>query len=66
MKYMLWSLENKFYNLDGYRLRLALKSEKGLKFLGKVITNGRVRIDESEIKREELYRDDIVIGWTRE
>jgi hypothetical protein len=61
LKLELWDTESfKYYDLDGYRIRLAIKTEKGLKFLGKVNRKGWVKIN--EIKKEDLTREDIVIA----
>ncbi len=52
----------KYYDLDGNRLRLARKVDGRLKFIGRVDRRGRVRIDETELRKENLDRDDIVIA----
>lgn len=60
LKQKLFEGHPKYYNFDGYRLRLAVKTEKGLKFLGKADRRGWIKID--EIKREDLHREDVIIA----
>ncbi|MGB9760484.1 MAG: hypothetical protein ACP5KW_07755 [Thermoproteota archaeon] len=70
LKHEIWDFCDviKFYNLDGYRLRLAKKTEKGLKFLGKVKRRGLMKVEDwlggirSGIKEEDLYREDVVVA----
>ncbi|MGC9015073.1 MAG: hypothetical protein ACP5KW_11915 [Thermoproteota archaeon] len=50
----------KHYSFDGYRLRLARKTENNLEFLGKVVEGEVIVYD--EIKEEDLTREDIVIA----
>ncbi|MBO3798301.1 MAG: hypothetical protein QXI42_09670 [Thermoproteota archaeon] len=63
VKHELWSsLSGKYYDLEGYRLRLAKKTERGLRFLGKVNRKGWVIIDKAKVREEDLNREDIVIA----
>ncbi|MEM3586385.1 MAG: hypothetical protein QXO71_03590, partial [Candidatus Jordarchaeaceae archaeon] len=63
VKHELWSsLSGKYYDLEGYRLRLAKKTERGLRFLGRVNRKGWVIIDKAKVREEDLNREDIVIA----
>ena len=59
LKQVLFEGHPKYYNFDGYRLRLAIKTKKGFKFLGKADRKGWIKID--EIKEEDLCREDVII-----
>lgn len=50
----------KYYNFDGYGLRLARKTGENLEFLGKIIERGVITYD--DIGGEDLNREDIVIA----
>lgn len=50
------------YDLNGCRLRLAKKTERGLRFLGRVNGKGWVIIDKAKVREEDLNREDIVIA----
>jgi len=63
LKHELWDAESfKYYDLDGYRLRLAKKTEKSIKFLGRVNRKGWVIIDKAKVREEDLEGEDIVIA----
>lgn len=52
----------KVYNLDGYRLRLAIKTERGVELLGKPDRKGRIVLNEKGIlKEEDLDKETLVI-----
>jgi hypothetical protein len=54
----------KYYDLDGNRLRLAMKSDKELKFLGKPDKIGRIDL-RKVIKKEDLDKEHIVVAVDR-
>jgi len=69
LKLWLWD-GSKEYNLDGYRLRLAIKTERGVELLGKPDRKGWIKLKkegsifEAEAKKERdeiLSRKDLVI-----
>ncbi|MBS7654733.1 MAG: hypothetical protein QXT54_04260 [Thermoplasmatales archaeon] len=63
LKHELWDAESfKYYDLDGLRLRLTKKTERGLRFLGRVNRKGWVIIDKAKVREEDLNREDIVIA----
>lgn len=63
VKYRLWSSSaGRYYDLDGRRLRLAKKTEKGLKYLGRIERRGWIVVSEAEVKKEDLYSDDVVVA----
>ena len=43
----------KYYNFDGYRLRLARKTGENLEFLGKIIEGGMIVYDEEMLPKED-------------
>ncbi|MEM3465580.1 MAG: hypothetical protein QW566_03805 [Candidatus Jordarchaeales archaeon] len=55
------------YDLDGNRLRPALKSEKGIRFFKWEEKPGNIiKIDDEEIQRDELFkRDDLTIAQNK-
>ncbi|MEM3489607.1 MAG: hypothetical protein QXO75_08165 [Nitrososphaerota archaeon] len=63
LKHELWDAESfKYYDLDGLRLRLTKKTERGLRFLGRVNRKGWVIIDKAKVREEDLNREEIVIA----